>query len=139
MAEPIGAVLWGNATHAQRRKFVDSFADAKDDKGKQLHPHFDEVAQQMAGMVQSELASGREVDLAKLYEQACWAVPSVREKLLASRTNGTSRATEQGRDQRARRAAGSLTGTGTRSSEQEQPDVLEEALRANMRSMLSDA
>ena len=137
----------GNATNHQNatrhdqqiRQTVDSFADAKADDGKPLHPHFEEVAQKMAGMVQAELASGQPVDLAKLYDEACWSVPSVREKLLASQSgNGTSGsfAPGQGPNNAAARAAGSLTGRG-RSSETEQPDDLETALRQNMRSVLS--
>lgn len=55
-----------------------SFASAKDAKGNPLHPHFEQVRTQMAGLLQSGAAS----DLASAYEQAVWIVPEVRAKMI---------------------------------------------------------
>ena len=61
---------------------IDSFADEKDASGKPKHPHFDAVLPHMIDLYRAN----PERDLQQAYDQAIWAVPEVREKLLAERT-----------------------------------------------------
>ena len=62
---------------------IEVFAEAKSDGGKLLHPHFEEVRQEMGRQSASQLEQGKQPLLADLYDSAIWTVPSVREKLLA--------------------------------------------------------
>lgn len=76
---------------------IDSFADEKDASGKPKHPHFDAVLPHMIDLYRAN----PERDLQQAYDQAIWAVPEVREKLLAERTNV---AQQQQSNERARQA-----------------------------------
>ena len=62
---------------------IEVFAEAKGDGGKLLHPHFEEVRIEMGRQSATQLEEGKQPALADLYDSAIWAVPSVREKLIA--------------------------------------------------------
>lgn len=70
---------------------VDTFRAAVDDKGQPLHPHFAEVEQMMTRLAIAARQAGEMPDLNAIYEQAVYATPSVREKVLAA-ANAAQRA-----------------------------------------------
>ena len=63
---------------------ISQFASATDKDGNLLHPHFAEVENYMAYLTQVMRASGREPDLAELYDQAVRANPSTFAKIIES-------------------------------------------------------
>jgi hypothetical protein len=63
---------------------IDSFADEKDASGQPKRPHFDAVLPLMIDLFRAN----PERDLQEAYDYAIWAVPSVREKLLAAERQG---------------------------------------------------
>jgi hypothetical protein len=65
---------------------IAAFKDAKDDKGTPLHPHYDELEDEMIALLVAERARGREPGLQELYDKAVWANTSTRERLLADRS-----------------------------------------------------
>lgn len=76
---------------------INSFADEKDAQGNLKHPHFDVVLEYMTDLFRAN--PGR--DLQQTYDEAIWAVPSIREKLLAERTSAQQ---HQQSNERARQA-----------------------------------
>lgn len=73
------------------------------------HPHYEEVRKYMGRL----LDSGAAQSLQDAYDQACWATPSVREKLLADQKAETDRKQKeqsQQQVQKARRGAISING-----------------------------
>ena len=103
----------------QAMQTIQNFRDATGDDKKPSHPYFAELEADMLAMAQAKTAAGQPLDLAELYESACWANASVREKMQASKA-WQSRKTEQQRAARAKTAAGSLAGGGGGSTEQPQ-------------------
>lgn len=63
---------------------LNQFAEQKDEKGNLLHPHFDDVMEDMTYLAKIEKQQGRTPDINKIYERAVWMNPEVREKILAS-------------------------------------------------------
>jgi hypothetical protein len=63
---------------------VQRFIDEKDASGNLAHPYYPEVSQMMIQLARLERSQGRVPDLKAIYDQAVWATPSVREKLLAA-------------------------------------------------------
>ena len=121
-----------NAATAQ----VEAFKTEVDDKGQLLRPYFDEVEGIMATMAQAEIASGKQPDLAQIYDAAVWSNPQTREKVLAQQSNaanGHERA-DRNRIDKARKAGGSVTGAGT-AGKKDMPsnlnDLLEEIVPQN--------
>lgn len=55
---------------------VHRFADAKDESGNLIHPFFDDVAEDVAVIMQAG-----ERDLEKAYDRACWSNPTIRVKM----------------------------------------------------------
>ena len=121
------------AEQARLQQQVRDFADEKGADGKLAHPYFSEVRQDMAALAQAKAAAGQPQDIAELYETACWSNPSVRAKMQAAaerKAEATKRKAEQERAKKAKRAAGSLSGSGGGGST-EQPKGLREQLEAN--------
>ena len=123
-------------TDAQnRQQAVESltqFRNAVGADGKPLHPFYDEVQDEMITLARARQASGQPMDIAAVYEQACWVNPSVRVKLQASeraRNSLGQGAAGQDIQRRARAASAGLTGTGRQTTEAV-PDDLGEALAA---------
>lgn len=86
-AETMRVTRWG----------IDSFADEKDAQGNLKHPHFDAVLPQLIELYRAN----PERDLQQAYDMAIWAVPEIREKLLAQQR---ATADKQQQNQRARQA-----------------------------------
>ena len=62
---------------------LNAFINAKDDKGNLVHGYFEEVKPEMTRLLQSGLARNFE----EAYNQAIWQVESVRNKMIAEKTN----------------------------------------------------
>ena len=104
---------------------IQAFVDEKGADGKPAHPYFDEVRGEMEVMAQARAQSGQPIDIASLYDAACWATPSVRAKLQLVEKN-KAQAEQAQRTKRARTAGGGLAGGG--GGAKEQPDDLRKIL-----------
>lgn len=93
---------------------IEKFKGAQDDKGQLLHPHFDELEEEMTSLAQAAMAARKPVpSLQDLYEKAVWANPSTREaKLAADKKAQQARAAEEARAKAAaaKKAGSSVTG-----------------------------
>ena len=119
-------------TGAQQR--IDAFRDEAGADGKAAHPYFQEVLADMnqLAVAQTQAQPGQPVDIAALYERACWSNPSVRAKMQAAENHKSQQAkrkTEQERGKRARAATGGLAGGGGGGG-QEQPKDRRAAIEA---------
>jgi hypothetical protein len=110
---------------ALARGEIDAFASDS------AHPHLDDVAGVMAGL----LDAGRADSLEDAYEQACWSIPEIRSSLIAQVEQ--KRAAEQkARTAAAKRASGSITGAPGHAGPANGAGVersLRDELRANLR------
>lgn len=118
--------LTSQQQHAQREaenrvmSTIAAFRDAKDDKGTHLHPHYDELEDDMIGLILAERNRGREMPLDKAYETAVWANPSTRQKVLDQQSAAVTaqrkadqekeRVEARAKAERARKAGSSVTG-----------------------------
>ena len=106
-------------TEAQQRlstiqNDLQSFADEKTEAGELAHPYFDDVMDTMVMLARAEKAEGREPKLQTLYEQAVWATPEIREKIISSQRQAEEeqRAKEaRAKAAKAKKAASSVTGS----------------------------
>lgn len=95
---------------------LQTFIDAAGKDGQPLHPHYAEVVDVMIALAQRVHAAGQKPDLESIYDQAVYATPSTREKLLAAQTaaqEATQRAEARAKATAARSAAVSVTGAPT--------------------------
>lgn len=114
------------AQQAQEVTYViENFADEKDATGKSAHEHFNDVKTKMGHL----LASGQAADMQDAYDQAVWATPDIRAKLLAAQTRP---AAGQNQVARSKRAAISKVGlpNGTVANEKPRYSSVEDAVRA---------
>lgn len=105
---------------------IQSFATETDEKGHLKHPDFEKLKPAMGGLLQSGYAQ----TLEDAYEQARWADPEVREKLLAEQQRQASQESEKQRKEKAAKAkqASTPASTGTTGGEKEQPADLRSEL-----------
>lgn len=93
---------------------IDQFAKAVDESGNLLHPFFEEVGQQMAHYALAARQQGKPApDLQALYDQAVWAHPETREKLIVAQREAAAEAERQAartKSAQARKAGSSVTG-----------------------------
>lgn len=103
---------------------IDSFAKAPG------HEHFEEAKPLMGHLINS----GQATDLQDAYDKATWAIPAIREKLLAAQTaEAQAKARNQSQVDKAKRGAISVSGspaTGAAPSSKREFDTVEEAARA---------
>lgn len=95
------------------RSGIDQFAEMKNADGSLLHPHFDEVVDDMARLAQVERSAGRVPDMKRLYETAVWANDGTRSKLLSARETAAQKQQAEAaktKSASARRAGSSVTG-----------------------------
>ena len=78
---------------------VTAFAEAEDENGQKLHPHFNELAPMMGYIMRRD---GHE-DLEKAYKEALYSLPKVREELLEKERQQAAQ--KQAEVDRAKRAA----------------------------------
>lgn len=126
---------------------IEQFKSAVDDKGNLLHPYFEEVEQKMVILANSYVREKQPVpDITALYEEAVFAVPSTREKMLTVREQAEQKKRvdqEKAKAAAARKAAVSVTGAPGNSQASQvrnAPDrSLREELEANAAEALSAA
>ncbi len=95
---------------------VQQFIDAVGKDGQPLHPHYAEVESFMVTLATAERAAGRRPDLEQIYDQAVYATPTTRAKLLAAQTaaqEATRQAQARAKATASRNAAVSVTGAPT--------------------------
>ena len=102
---------------SQAQQSLDRFKNEQDANGKVAHPHFDEVIDQMTAQAQAAAAAGKTVEMKELYENACWATPGVRDKILNAQKH-QEKQKSQAQAQKLRQASGNLRGTGTHNQAQ---------------------
>lgn len=91
------------ALRTEASQEVAKMANAKGDDGQPLYPHFDEVRGKMSQIA----AQGFVGSLAELYDEACWAVPTVRATRLdaeASKRNAEAEAKRKAEAEAAEKA-----------------------------------
>ncbi len=112
------------AVHAQNAQMqaannaIHSFTSAKNEDGTLAHPFFGDVQVDMERLAQADIDSGRQPDLKDLYERACWANPTVRQKLLDMQKTADAKEAR-----RKRHAGSSVSGAGSRRAEQRSDDL----------------
>jgi hypothetical protein len=123
---------------------VEQFKGATDASGAPLHPHYDELEDDMVALLMAARARGQaDPPLDKLYETAVWANPSTRQKLQestsaaqeAQRKASEAEAAKQARAkaEQARRAGSSVTGApNLGQSGRAAPGSLRDTIRAAM-------
>ena len=120
------AALRDQAAVAQSmRQRVADFATAAGEDGTPSHPYFGEVEAQMAALAQADVARGVQPDLEALYDQACYANPNVRQRILADQ-NAQATVQRQRTNAGKRRAGKGISGAG--SSSKEQPTSIRDIL-----------
>lgn len=80
--------LTGAQTQQQQEatlQTVEQFAAEKDAQGQLRHPHFDEVASDVAMLLRAARESGQKLTLQDAYDRAVYANPQTREKVLAAK------------------------------------------------------
>ena len=100
---------------ATAQQNIDAFKEEKGSDGKPSHPYFEEAYEEMLALAQAKSSTGQPLDIAQLYDSACWSNPSVRAKMQAAenfKTTQAQRKTESERAAKAKTAAGSLGGGG---------------------------
>lgn len=63
---------------------VTQFAEEKDDQGNLKRPHFDDVAKDVARLIKAAKSDGETLSLQDAYDQAVYANPQTRQKVLAA-------------------------------------------------------
>jgi len=115
-------------SHAQQlQQQINEFAQATDDQGNPKHPHFNEVQQRMAKLIQAGEAQGLE----DAYEQAVWLDRDIRQKQLEAERKRV--ADEEARKrkeaaEKAKKAGRNPRGNTGSSSGQSQPSGLDAIL-----------
>lgn len=96
------------------QKEIESFEGAKDNSGKLLHPHFQEVRALMQPYVEAEWRTKPHLTpqqiLKQAYEQAVWAHQPTREKLLSHREQATKKQETKSKAATARQRGSSING-----------------------------
>lgn len=102
-----------NAEIAKVSQSIEDFKSEKDGSGNALHPHFDELEQDMAVLAQVMKVQGKTPALSDLYEKAVYANPSTREKVLAAVKQADEKRVKdeaRAKAEKARKASSSVTG-----------------------------
>lgn len=110
-----------SAEIAKVSQSIEDFKSAKDAQGGALHPHFDELEQDMAVLAQVMKAQGKAPDLQDLYEKAVYANPSTRTKVLAAEKQSEEKRVKdeaRAKAEKARKASSSVTGSPSNGSGQ---------------------
>lgn len=116
---------------------IEEFASAVDDSGKLLHPHFEEVYDDMVTLVKSRVAT----DIDSAYQKAIWANDSVRAKMLAAVDSGKEQARKAALAKKTaaakRIAKANISGTGDASEDTGKDLGLRESLSRNYDQLVS--
>lgn len=87
---------------------IEQFRSATDANGKLLHPHFDQVKQHMAALIQAQ----PEADLDAVYDQAVYANPETRTALLSEREKAARAEADKAAKEKAAKARKAATPKG---------------------------
>lgn len=85
-------------------KTLDSFKSQVTDTGEPAHPYFDAVVVEMTRLAEVERNQGREPDLQKLYDDAVYLNPTVREQYLSAQREATDKAAKAAAREKAEKA-----------------------------------
>lgn len=129
---------------AQMEASVQQFAEQRTEQGDLAHPYFGEVQGYMAAFAQHEIAAGKQPELGSLYDQACWASPTVRAKLIAEQQKASADEQKQKQAEKvkqAKAASGSISGAGSGTANQQQktPETVDDAVKAAFDQMEANA
>jgi len=92
---------------------VTDFVNEKSADGTPLHPYFADVSSHMVALAKAERDAGRRPNLQAIYDQAVWAHPPTREKLLAAQAAAQAEKSRQeslAKAAEAKKAAASVRG-----------------------------
>jgi hypothetical protein len=106
---------------------VRQFREATGDDGKPLHPHFDEVADDMRAL----LSAGTVADLQAAYEKAVWSLPAYREEFAAKQRREAEREQARRREEaanKAKKTAKAVNGKGSVPPPPSKPKTLRDEL-----------
>ncbi len=87
---------------------IEQFRSATDANGKMLHPHFDQVKQHMAALIQTQ----PDADLEAVYDQAVYANPETRTALLSEREKAARAEADKAAKEKAAKARKATTPKG---------------------------
>lgn len=92
------------AAMAEQQRLVEAFSSEKDAAGKATRPHFGEVRQEMARLIQAEIATS----LQDAYDKAVWSHPTIRQRILEAerQAEAEKRAADERKTAEAARAKG---------------------------------
>lgn len=124
---------------AQTTSAIDAFSNARDASGKPAHEHFSDnaIRVKMGHLLQS----GQATDMEDAYQQAIWATPDIRSKLLAAQSAQPINVDRQRAD-KAKKAAVSLKGApdkGVNGTPKREFDSVGDAVRAAWGQVRGDA
>lgn len=95
---------------------IQKFSEAKTEAGEPAHPYFNELYPDMIRLAHAERAAGREPSLEKLYQDAQWINPDIREHIQSAQQKAADKKAEEAaraKAEKARKAAKTATsGTG---------------------------
>lgn len=95
---------------------IQKFSEAKTEAGEPAHPYFNELYPDMIRLAHAERAAGREPSLEKLYQDAQWINPEIREHIQSAQQKAAEKKAEaaaRAKAEKARKAAKTATsGTG---------------------------
>ncbi len=118
----------------QQAAALQSFADAKDEKGQLLRPYFSEVRPLMEVLASQAQAAGTATTMDEVYNQACRASPTVWPKIQAAERSASlrERRAAAAEKQRAASSVSSSPSSGRTVKDDGNPDesVYETAMRA---------
>lgn len=106
---------------------VRDFREATDADGKPLHPHFDEVSDDMRAL----LSAGTAPDLKTAYEKAVWALPAYREEFAAKQKQQVTSEQSKARERaaaKAKKTAAAVNGKGSVPPPPSKPKTLRDEL-----------
>ena len=109
---------------------ITAFRSAQTEAGQLANPYCEEVGEDMVRLAQANVLAGQQPTIAELYEQACWANPQVRAKLIAAEKHSADqvrKTDEKARLGKAKLASGGISGAGS-PSQKEQPKTIEEEI-----------
>lgn len=83
---------------------IEQFANAKDEQGQPLHPHFDDLADDIVMIVKGARAAGKQITLQDAYDRALYANPNTRQKVLAAEEAKRREKADRERKEKAEKA-----------------------------------
>jgi hypothetical protein len=114
---------------------ITQFAEAKDAQGQLKHPHFDDVAPDVAALIRAARAQGQTLTLQDAYDRAVYANPQTRTKVLAAQDAQRKAKEEEERKAKlnaAKKAGTDVSGTGAATAVVANPNDLRATLEANL-------